>query len=81
MSIVSDAGNKVFNENSRTLAPEAVGSQVLLMSTISVSVNARYKRRCSAHVMTNLGRHRTSVQFPAAQKQSELLWSQYELVR
>lgn len=35
MSII-DTGNQVFNENSRTLAPEAVGSQVALMSTISI---------------------------------------------
>jgi hypothetical protein len=30
-------GQIFFNENSRTLAPEAVGSQVAIMSIVSVS--------------------------------------------
>ena len=30
-------GQAFFNENSRTLAPEAVGSQVAIMSVVSVS--------------------------------------------
>ena len=30
-------GGTFFNENSRTLAPEAVGSQVAIMSIVSVS--------------------------------------------
>lgn len=37
MSGITDEAGKLISENSRTLAPAAVGSQVVLMSTISVS--------------------------------------------
>lgn len=33
-------GQTFFNENSRTLAPEAVASQVAIMSVVSVSPTA-----------------------------------------
>lgn len=33
---VGDAADEIFNDNSRTLAPAAVGSQVALMTVISV---------------------------------------------
>lgn len=36
MSGISDTADQLFNQNSRTLAPAAVGSQVALMSIISV---------------------------------------------
>ena len=44
MSSIEDAADKVFNANaeSRTLAPAAVGSQVALMSVISVRSTRRY---------------------------------------
>lgn len=35
MSVV-DGAKEIFNDNSRTLAPAAVGSQVALMSIVSV---------------------------------------------
>lgn len=36
MSVITGAADQVFNDNSRTLAPAAVGSQVALMSVISI---------------------------------------------
>jgi len=36
MSSVVDGAGEIFNNNSRALAPAAVGSQVALMSVISV---------------------------------------------
>lgn len=36
MANVGDAAGEIFNVNSRTLAPAAVGSQVALMSVVSV---------------------------------------------
>lgn len=36
MSTIGDTAGQIFNDNSRTLAPAAVGSQVALMSVISI---------------------------------------------
>jgi len=36
MSTVVDGAGEIFNNNSRALAPAAVGSQVALMSIVSV---------------------------------------------
>ncbi|KAF9529713.1 hypothetical protein CPB83DRAFT_852038 [Crepidotus variabilis] len=35
--IIVDAGNKIFDDKSRQLAPEAVGSQVVLMTVVSIA--------------------------------------------
>jgi hypothetical protein len=42
MSVIEGAADQVFNDNSRTLAPAAVASQVALMSIISVRSTRRY---------------------------------------
>ena len=39
-------GGAFFNENSRTLTPEAVGSQVAIMSIVSVSYIAPKIQKC-----------------------------------
>lgn len=40
MSNITNDANQIFQDNSRTLAPASVGSQVALMSIVSVCDNA-----------------------------------------
>jgi hypothetical protein len=40
MSGIAGEAGKIFDDNSRTLAPNAVGAQVALMSVVSVSRTA-----------------------------------------
>src|SRR6267378_1208424 len=66
---MSDIIDNTLKDNSRTLAPAAVGSQVALMSIVSVSTVVP----CGVqeHLLTChfLDRHRYPIQLPSSEKQ------------
>lgn len=68
MPDITDEAGKLISDNSRTLAPAAVGSQVALMTVVSVS---RPAPDASSAISSSLDidRHHSCLQSPTSKQQ------------